>query len=332
MRKWLILIVSVLLCTGCTALPAEERAFAVVLAVDHSGDTWQVSARIPTYQTGGGYTTVRADGTTLPAALAAMDAAAPMHLHLGQLRMVVISKRLADQGHLPAVMDVLSARHDLRLQAQLVMTEETLPILMEGMKPSAGTRLSKSLDVLLESRKEQGMLLPSTLADVLRMGERQSPVLPALTLSEEKLAIAGGWPIGRDGKPGVLLSLTDVQLLTLLQGGSFTGTLTLPEGSAILSSASCTVELHEPLLQSASLRLKLRCASLTLTEEAFSRAAANACLGVLNRLSAAGCDALGLARQAIRHAKDMEEWHAIGWPDRYAAMDWSVSVGVEGPA
>jgi hypothetical protein len=45
-----------------------------------------------------------------------------------------------------------------------------------------------------------------------------------------------------------------------------------------------------------------------------------------------GCDALGLGRQAVAHAKDAADWDALDWPARYREIAWTVSVGVEGAA
>lgn len=330
MKRLLLLLLCVMLLTGCTALPAEERAFAVVLGLDRADGQWRVHARIPTYQSGGGYATVSGRGDTLPSALADLDVSAPMHLHLGQLRMLVFSRGLAGTGDFRTALDTLAARHDLRLQAQLALTEDELPRLMDAMKPASGTRLSKSLDVLTETRREQGMLMPSTLSEVIRMGERQSPVLPALTLDGKNVDIIGGWPVNLSGMAGERLSMRDMQLLFLMSGGSFAGALTLDEGSVMLSSAGA--ELQMVSTSEAAVTLTLRCTTSSLSDAALSDAAARACLSVLNRLTAANCDALGLARKAVQTAPTMEAWHDIGWSERFTQVEWTVRVGVEGPA
>ena len=50
------------------------------------------------------------------------------------------------------------------------------------------------------------------------------------------------------------------------------------------------------------------------------------CREVLRKLAAADCDALGVARQAIRYFPDMAAWHALDWPGLYPRLDWQVTV------
>ena len=330
--KRLMTLLMCLLLTGCAALPAEERSFAVALGVAGGPGAWRVYARIPTYQTGGGYTTVSGAGDTLPHALAALDAAAPMQLHLGQLRLMIFSADTARSADFPAALATLGDRHDLRADASLAITEDGLGALMDALKPATGARLSKSLDVLMETRLEQGTVPRAALADVMRMGDRQQPVLMNIALDGAEIALSGGWPIGSDGSAAWMLTPEEVQLLSLMQGRLKRGVLSLAEGTVRLTDVSADVELSVPTLQTASVRLILGISASPLTEEALSQATATACLGLLGRLSAVGCDALGLGRQAVAHAKDAADWDALDWPARYREIVWTVSVGVEGAA
>lgn len=317
------------LCASCAALPAEERAFAVVLGVGRNGSQWETHARIPTYQTGGGYMTVSAAGETLSAALSALDDTAPMHLHLGQLRMVVFSRELAQSPDFMTALTELSDRQELRLQAAAAVADADLNALLEAMKPATGARLSKSLDVLLDTRIAQGVIMPSQLADVIRMGERQSPVLAAVTLDGQQVDVSGGYPVSQTGQAGELLSARDIQLLSMMTGQMSSGTLSLPEGTVRIIAASSETELTMPAMQSATARLTLRCDDADMTQEEVSRAVASACLSVLNKLADANCDALGLGRQAIRHMTTMTEWHELDWITRYPQIEWAVSVGAQ---
>ena len=330
--KRLMTLLMCLLLTGCAALPAEERSFAVALGVAGGTGAWRVYARIPTYRTGGGYTTVSGEGDTLPHALAALDAAAPMQLHLGQLRLLVFSADTARSADFPAALATLSERHDLRADASLAITEDGLGALMDALKPATGARLSKSLDVLMETRLEQGTVPRAALADVIRMGDRQQPVLMNIALDGAEIALSGGWPIGSDGSAAWMLTPEEMQLLSLMQGRLRRGVLSLAEGTVRLTDVSADVELSVPTMETASVRLILGISASPLTEEALSQASATACLGLLGRLSAVGCDALGLGRQAIACARSMEDWHELDWPQRYREIVWTVSVGVEGAA
>jgi len=167
------------------------------------------------------------------------------------------------------------------------------------------------------------------LSEILRMGERQSPVLVRMYMDGDQAAISGAWLVDAGGIVREALSAQETQLLSLLLGQLRSGTLTLPEGVIRLTDAQVQTELSTPTLQSAAVRMVLRVNGAAISREVISASLARACLTLLNRLSVMGCDALGLGRQAIAHADSMEHWHELNWPKRLREMDWSVSVGVE---
>lgn len=326
MKRMIPLIILLLLCTSCTALPAEERAFAVALCVEKAED-WRVHGRIPTYQTGGGYLTVSGEGDTLSAALADMDAAAPMHVNLSQLRLLVVDAALADSGELHAVLHALAERPDMRLQCAVAASGAPMKSVAEALKPAAGARLSKALELLLDARAEQGTILHASLADVLRMGERQSPVLITLTLDGKEIRLSGGYLL--DGASP--LSSEETALLSLLLGSTKALRLTLPGVSADVRDASAKIRLSEDL-RTASVTLTLRTTASSVTADGLESILAQELLTLLTRLSAEGCDALGLGRQAILHMHDMADWYVLNWPQIYRSLRWEVGVRVNGPA
>ena len=83
---------------------------------------------------------------------------------------------------------------------------------------------------------------------------------------------------------------------------------------------------------SARVELTMTATASTLGESELEQALISELLPLLTRLSAAGCDALGLGRQAMMGAHDMARWRALDWPERYRSIRWEVAVGVNGPA
>ncbi len=331
MKRLILLLLLIGCCTSCTALPAEERAFAVVLCVEKDGEAWRVHGRIPTYQSGGGYLTVTGEGDALPVALADMEASAPMHVNLSQLRLLVLHQNVVDAGEITFVLTTLSERPDMRQHCALALTDTTADKLMEAIQPATGARLSKSIDVLLESRIEQGTVLPAMLADVIRMGERQTPMLIALTLKDKKIELSGGYPLTDQLRTAGKLSPEETALLSMLMGHAKSMRLTLSDGSAEIRDVSAKISLAEDL-QTASVRLTLRTTTSSFTPDGLEQRLAEECLHLLTRLSADGCDVLGLGRKAILRAHDFAAWHALDWPVKYRQLRWSVSVRVNGPA
>lgn len=344
MRKLLLMAAMLLLCASCTALPAEERSFAVALGVSENTGTWEVSARVPTYQSGGGYLTLTARGSSLSEALAVLDATAPMQMHLGQLRLVVFSQGLAESSSFRSVLTELAMRKEFRVQAQVCVTADQVSDLIDKLEPATGSRLSKSLDVLLETRAEQGVIPLASLSDVLRRGERQSWVAVNVALEDTagiaqpgmdapagmqaasgtgKVQFGGGWLIGQDGSAKGQLTAAETQLLGLMAGKLQKGMLSLQEGTVSLIGASSKVKLHG---NTVACDVSLRYGASVMTEAGVQHAVTRACEAVLRKLAAAGCDALGVGRQAIRYFPDMAAWHALDWPALYPQLDWQVTV------
>ena len=348
MRKLLGLVAMLLLCASCTALPAEERAFAVALGVSESSGTWEVSARVPTYQGGGGYLTLTAQGHSLREALAVLDATAPMQLHLGQLRVVVFSQGVAESTSFWNTLAELAMRREFRLQAQVCVTEDEVSDLLDKLEPATGSRLSKSLDVLLETRVEQGVIPLAVLSDVLRRGERQSWLAVHVALEDTagvaqpgmdasagtqsasgtgKVQFGGGWLIGQDGSAHGRLTAAEMQLLALMAGKRPKGTLALDDGTVTLIDASSKVKLRGSTV---TCDMSVRYTDSVMTDAGVQHAVTEACKDVLNKLAAAGCDALGVGRQAIRNVADMAAWHELNWPIRYPQLDWQLTVLPQG--
>lgn len=324
MKKLLILL-TLLLCTACSALPAEERAFAVVLCIEKPGSLWQAHARIPTYQNGGGYQTVTGKGNSLDTALAALEVAAPMHLHLSQLRLVVLQMAVGRDA--ATALHTLSARMDIRPNCAVAVTEASAASLMEALEPASGMRLSKGLDVLLDTRVEQGSILPATLADIIRMGDRQTPVAAGLRITDGQIELSGGYALAEQIVP---ITDRETALLSLLRGDTKNQRLFLPDGTAEIRDAKSQIRLAGT--SDASVILTLTAVESAFTPDDLEAQLAGELLTLLERLTKAGCDVLGLGRRAMMQMNDMAQWHVLNWPDRLRQLRWTVAVGVNGPA
>lgn len=325
-RLLAMLLMTTLLCVSCTALPAEERAFAVVLCVDRQDGDWRVYGRIPTYQTGGGYLTVSGEGDTVAAALADMEAAAPMQVSLSQLRMLVLDESLTEDG-LASALSELAAIPDMRLQCAVALTDAPVQDVAEALRPATGARLSKAIDVLLESRIEQGAVLSAELADVIRMGERQSAVLMAMSVEDGRITLSGGYALDAAMSLAQHLTAEETALLSLLLERTKTLHLSLPEGNAQVREITARSSLVQGV---AEVEISLHCIASALTADALEQSLAVQCVELLSRLSAQGCDVLGMGRKAITRAEDISFWHALDWPARLRALQWRVSVQAEG--
>ena len=126
-------------------------------------------------------------GGTIQSALADMDASSPMKVTLSQLRLLVVDAGVAMED----VLWALAGEMNVRSQCLVAVTEEAAADIMEVLVPQTGSRPSKALDLLVESRVEQGVIPDTRLADAMRMGERQTPVFARATLQEGRINLSG---------------------------------------------------------------------------------------------------------------------------------------------
>lgn len=344
--KIMIICLVLVLCTGCSDLPAEERSYAVALGVSCAADVWEVSARIPSYQTGGGYATISAQGSTLQEAFAVLDTTAPMRMHYGQVRLLIVKRELAESSVLPAVLEEVSRMADMRLQAQVCVTQDYLPELMDALSPMTGTRLSKSIDILLETRKKMGVVPEASLSQLMRMGERQSPVLAAIALAPEdtgetsgldasagrqkaggtgNIQLGGAWLVSLHGSVRGNLTEGEMQLLALLQNRLHQTSMKIGDGIINLSGAKGRAGLDGNTVKCS---VEVQYISATLTREGIIKGIEEDYRSLTRKLAAADCDALGLGAQAVRHFADMAAWHSLNWPEVYPQLQWELEVRV----
>ena len=328
---------------GCSILPGEDRSFPVCLGLHTSGDTWQASVRISTYKSPGEYTTVTASGKSLAEAMTLLDASSPIRLHYGHVRLIVFSYELASSDRLAFAVESLARLGTFRADAALCATEDDIPALFDALTPASGTRLSKHITVLLESRIGLGVIPETTLGDWRRMGERQSPLLIAAALGKEggstgmadfademnagdaQVQFGGAYLVAQTGKVTGRLTMSEHQVLRLMQGRLDKGALAAGEHALTLLESSAKAEL-DANENAARLTVGMRYMHADQSEDGVRETVTEAVLQVIGKLAAANCDALGLGRQAIMQAADWAQWRQLAWPEKYPALTWHVAV------
>lgn len=350
MRRVFALMTALLLLGGCAVLPGEERAFAVCLGLDRSGDTWTASARLPTYTTPGKYITVAARGKSLAEAMTLLDAAAPIRVHYGQVRMVILTRELAAGDGFGEVMSALARLREFRTEGYLCVTEEKLADMMDALTPQSGTRLSKYMEVMAASRIGLGVAPDTRVGDVWRMGQRQSPLLADIALAPQQtgdaigmeasagalaatgmeIQLAGAWLLSLDGRVTGRLTAEETQLLRLLQGSLRKGALMLGGGSLTIVDASSRVSMQNNTVRcDVTLRYK---DAQGLTPDGIREAIIQAGMQVKDKLAAARCDALGMGRRAMFRVSTWQAWQQLDWPGRYPQLPWQITVQLQGEA
>lgn len=336
MKKLAILLCAVLLCQSCAVLPAEERSFVVTLCIGKEDGQFVLAARVSGYHQPGDYLTIEAKGETLTKALASLDAASPMRLHYGQVRMVILCRKPDTLGALTPILNELSDIPEFRTDAVLCVSQEKPKSVSDAMNPLTGTRLSKSIDVLLESRVEQGVIISQTIGQILRMGNRQSPTAMRIQINKaekpddkDTIKLEGAWLIDQNGFVRTSLDAGETQILSLLMGQLKKGEVILDKASITVVQASSKLGVDQGI---AAMTLNIRHGNVAQRDETIRLYMEQAAGSVLEKLAQSNCDALGLARCVIRQCKTESDWDVLNWRELYPCLQWKVSVKATGTA
>lgn len=332
MKRLTAVLLLVIGLSGCTVLPGEERAFAVALCVEHAEEAWQAYARVPAYQAEGGYATIHGAGSTLDSAISALEAASPMQLSFGQLRLIVLSASSGAGDIVQSALRILARKRDIRPDALVSVAYARAGEVCDSMNPVTGTRLSKSLEKLFEAKREQGRMPFVTLNDISRMGGRESLVLPCLRVEraegeqEARIGFEGCVLFGMNGMRALTLDESETRLLCVLRGQMSRGRLQVEGEEMTFTGITSRTRL---LTEGISTTITMRAAGTAPSVNGIEAQLTQAFRALTQKLQNAGCDALGLARQSIAGADTWQTWIDSDWGGKYPDLPWEVRVRVE---
>ncbi len=334
MKRLMAVLLLVIGLSGCTVLPGEERAFAVALCVERAEGAWQAYARVPAYHAEGGYTTIHGAGTTLDGAFSALEAASPMRLSFGQLRLIALSASSGTDDAMPGALRILVRKKDIRPDALVSVAYARAGEVSDSMNPVTGTRLSKSLEKLFEAKREQGRMPFVTLNDISRMGERESLVLPCLRVERAEgeeaaqIVFEGCVLFGMNGMRALTLDDEETRLLSVLRGQMSRGRLPVEGEEMVFTGISSRTRL---LKEGISTTITMRASGHDPSVDGLEAHLTQPFRVLTQKLQEAGCDALGLARQSIAGADTWQTWIDSDWTGKYPDLPWEVRVRIEAP-
>lgn len=329
MKKLLPLLLCLLLLPGCAA-QVELSMMAVCLGVDADADGIALTVKSPDYTSGAkedknGYTTLTAQGETWPRAVDALYAAAPVSLHFGQLREIVISRAAFEALPPEELLGYIDQLPGVRSHALVAVCPGTAREAVKAMEPVIGKRLSKYLDIALAHAEAEGSIPATSLSCAVRdlSGPWRDPVLAWTE--------GGAYALG-DG-PGGYLTEAQTQLLRLIRGED--QSYRLAYGDRIFGASRrrrARLSLHSADGQD-TLMLTL---PVTLTYSVYENPPAPGAEvalrteieALLRALQDLGCDALGFGCMAVRDYATLPLWLQSGWPERYRRAAVSVTVDV----
>ena len=183
MKKLLIapLLAAILLLSGCSHhAQVENQAFLLVMGLDSTADGQiEMCAQIPriagnSQSAEGGqesngsanYAMMSVTGASYEEALERLDWISPRDLNPAQLKLVVISRELAESDSCPTLINHISQTERLFTATRVVVCEGSAKEFVSSIKTTVGTRLSTDISAMFEHYIGRGFIPRSRLADL----------------------------------------------------------------------------------------------------------------------------------------------------------------------
>ena len=308
-----------------------------------------------------GYVTLSATADSCLGALNLLSATTPRSVDLSQLREIVLSETLARTDAALTVLRQIHALYEANGEAIVVVTPDDAGDFIRRQYAMFGIRLSQYLEVLFDHFAQLGTIpagaqLRRVIGGMESSTSDAAAVYAAGNAFDATLLLRG--ESETDRLPGHLPRSSPARNeylgSAIFSGARMVGTLTGDE-TAILRMVSgqalnTSIAMDDALYQiSVHSRIRRRidweggaptlCVSISIrmalsagvqnstAAELASRLEADA-QKLLQKLQAAGCDAVGFGRMAVRRYADIPAWEASGWAQAYRTAPVRVTARV----
>jgi len=194
------LLAAVLLLSGCSrSSQVENQAYVLVMGLDRLEDgKLQLSARIPRISggasdasggqsEGGNYTQLSIAAEDFETALEKLNWAVPRDLNLSHMKLIVISRRLAEEADCRNLIENIAQTERLFTSTRVVVCEGEAEAFVKAIEPVIGTRISTDVDALFDHYTSSGYVPSSSLADLYYQTESvySDPMITYAILDEQ---------------------------------------------------------------------------------------------------------------------------------------------------
>jgi len=180
MMKYMRLVCLVLFCAclcGCTSAQVEDQAYVLVMGLDRTEDgKIEMTVQIPQIsgssgESGGGsdqnnYKHFSILANNYEEALEKLNWAATREPDLAQMKLIVLSSKLASEQNCKELIENIAQTERLYTATKLAVCEGKAGEFVAAMHPNIGTRISSDIDALFEHYCAAGYVPPSSLADL----------------------------------------------------------------------------------------------------------------------------------------------------------------------
>ena len=380
MKKLLLpLLAAAMLLTGCSHhAQVENQAFLLVMGLDRTADGQiEMTVQIPRIagnsqsadggESAGGssnYALMSVMGANYEEAIERLDWVSPRDLNPAQLKLVVISRDLAESDDCPGLINHISQTERLFTATRVTVCEGSAKEFVSAIQPTVGTRLSTDISAMFDHYIGRGFIPRSRLADLYYLmnsvysdpmasyavlepaaqaGDSGEEAQPAAALSGDPAVLssqfesdiptrylgAAVFSEGRmrgilDGTQTICANLLLNELESFFYNVDEASVELIPEGTVKLS-----VDLQsEPIRLSVKCKLSLSAEELPVDTAALTRSLTSDIEGTIRTAQRMGVEPFGFAEAAARQFSTIEDWVRYDWKRRYSNAQIDVDITI----
>ena len=366
----LVLLSAVL--SGCSmAQQVEHNAYVITMGVDLNdiGDC-VISIQIPSITPSGSsegenssasYVISTASAPTFSEALILLEAVTPRKLNYRQMISLVASQKIASSPLFPALMTELMHTYGLFGSAQLIICAGNAKDFLSTQTPEIGTRLSTSVNAMLENYRNQGFIPEALVSQVhyLTQSRYSDPVAIYAATSDERHFRNVAPDAVEDSYPGSLpstgLAVNEYMGAALLQNGVMVGVLNGTQTQILnmilgkstdmtyfVDGYTVQLKLKKPVSNRVdickdigkpeiNLNFDLAVKALTVTPdiETIRARFTDDVVNLIETCRLLKTEPFGFAFAASRQFKTLDEWNAYQWRESFANANMQITVSIE---
>jgi len=379
MRKPLFLLLMcslVFLLCGCSGTTqVEDLAFAELLGVDlNERNEIEVSIEVPKIagqrgdsgsgSSGGSSPQLiySADGENFDEALNLLQWAVPRRLDLSQIKLIVISRDIAESEFFASVADTIMATPRLYTAARLAVCDGSAKEFISAEEPVIGTRLSSELTATFEDYIRSGFIPDATFAgfyyssrsiysDPLAIHAESAPknepasatdggAAPAAAIIPDNPQQSGvemqhsnrflGAAVFRKGCLAGRLSGEEYLYCKILRGEQQTFPFSIDGrtvGLTTMGAPSVVIDTKSsPMKIRIGLNMSIVSSSKTAPKESLQSALEEAFTDAIEACRRMGAEPLRLAEKAASAFLTIEDWQEFNWTDHF--LESEIDVGI----
>lgn len=375
MRKTAALIFLILICiltAGCSQVKqVENQAYIIVMGLDRADDgQLEMTVQLPQIaasgesdsgNSGGKYFTMSVSEDDYESALEKLEWAIPRNINLSQLKLLILSEKLAGEDYCRRLIENIVQTERLFDEAQVVVCEDSAKEFVTAMKPVIGERLSTDITAMFESYSGLGYVPDCSLAEFYYLTEsvysdpmaalgiftknqnEQSQSVPAAAFKGTPQEIVSGMEsevqthyIGAalfsDGKFRGELSGSQTIFANLLKGGVQTFRHKINDQS-IEITPDRKPEIYvrtntEPVSIKIGLSLSVNTQEDMPDPEELKSKLKDEIMDVIRTAQGFEVEPFGFAEKAAKHFATLQKWTDYKWKERYIGANFDINIDI----